>query len=75
MDNGNASRISTRTAILHDEIRLIREQERQYRRMKWHTDADTMAHASRGLRLITISEEVGQLRKEIGEGSETAECE
>lgn len=73
MDSRNASWISTRTAILHDEIRLIREQEHRYRRMKWHTAADAMAHASRGLRLITISEEVGQLQKEIGETLEPAD--
>ena len=49
--------------MLRREIELIQEEERAYRIMPRHSQASTMAHASRKLRLVEIQAELEKLQK------------
>ncbi len=58
----DGSSILARTERLRREIELIEQEERVYQKMKHHSRADIMGHATRELRLAEIKAELESLQ-------------
>ena len=58
----NTISISVKTEVLREEIKLIVNQERLYRKARQRSLSDRMAHAARELRLMAIREELAKLQ-------------
>jgi len=58
----NTISISAKAEVLREEIKLILNQERLYRKARQRSLSDRMAHAARELRLMAIREELAKLQ-------------